>query len=50
MTGPVLVRNPPLLDYFADITAGEFAGKAEKRDDKFFEFQKKAYESALAVL
>ena len=50
MTGPVLVRNPPLLDYFADIIAGEFAGGANKRDDAFFEYQQKAYESALSVL
>jgi len=49
MTGPVLVRNPPLLEYFADIVTGEFADKAKQRDDRFFEFQQKAYESALAV-
>ena len=50
MTGPILVRNPPLLDYFTNITVGEFADEAKKRDDSFFEFQQKAYESALAVL
>jgi hypothetical protein len=50
MTGPVLVRNPPLLRYIADIIMGELAGEAKQRDDKFFEFQQKAYESALAVL
>ncbi|MCL2662511.1 MAG: glutamine amidotransferase [Oscillospiraceae bacterium] len=50
LTGPVLVRNPPLLSYFADIIAGEFVGESIKRDDMFFEYQQKAYESALAVL
>jgi hypothetical protein len=30
MTGPVLVRNPPLLDYFADIIAGELVGEAKE--------------------
>jgi hypothetical protein len=50
MTGPVLVRNPPLLKFFADILAGEFVDEAKKRDDVFFEFQQRAYESALAVL
>jgi len=50
MTGPVLVRNPPLLGYLADTIAGEVADEAKQRDDKFFEFQQKAYESTLAVL
>jgi len=50
MTGPVLVRNPPLLGYFANIIAGVFAGETKKRDDAFFEFQQKAYESSLSAL
>jgi len=60
MTGPVLVRNPPLLKYFADMIEaeavkqgdGSFAStvKQENRppaspaSDPFFEYQEKAYE------
>jgi len=56
LTGPVLMRNPPLLNYFVDIlvsTAGVAgtAGSAGSRGaDKFDEFQKKAYDNALKNL
>jgi hypothetical protein len=50
MTGPILVRNPPLLKYFADIITGEVIDETKKKDDTFFEYQQKAYESTLAVL
>jgi len=50
MTGPILVRNPPLLEYFAGIIAGEAAGNPLINDDIFFEFQRKSYESVLAAL
>jgi len=44
MTGPILMRNPPLLKYLADSLPGVMDRREE---DKFFEFQEKAYESAL---
>jgi len=52
MTGPVLVRNPPLLKYFADMIlkqAGISPGKAADSvdNDLFFTYQEKAYKSAL---
>jgi len=49
MTGPILVRNPPLLKFFADIVAGDTA-RADNRVDAFFSFQEKAYETALGKL
>jgi len=47
MTGPVLMRNPPLLNYMTDLLTG---GAVRKENDKFSEFQEKAYESALQNL
>jgi len=47
MTGPVLMRNPPLLTYVADVLTG---GSGRREEDKFFEFQEKAYDSALKSL
>jgi len=60
LTGPVLVRNPPLLKYFADIIESE-AKKQRNRppaspassdtpDTAFFEYQKKAYDNMLKEL
>jgi len=48
MTGPVLVRNPPLLQYFADIITGE--PKKTNTDDPFFKHQEKAYKTALDLI
>ena len=46
MTGPILVRNPPMLKYFADLIF-----KHEKENsDVFFSFQEKAYINALSGL
>jgi len=68
VTGPILVRNPPLLKYFADIIEGrvgelgdgEVSGQGTgsgrggdlyaSSNDKFFEYQQKAYQSALDKL
>jgi len=50
LTGPVLVRNPPLMTYFADIISGEYADVEHIRSDKFFEYQGKAYYTALAQM
>ena len=50
MTGPLLVRNPPLLKYFADGITGKPEEPAEERNDPFFGYQKKAYETALSKL
>ena len=53
MTGPVLVRNPPLLKYFADMLTGGAENKNNlsiSSDDPFFKYQKKAYELALNEL
>ena len=47
MTGPILMRNPPLLKFITDVLTG---GMIRKEEDKFFEFQEKAYESALENL
>ena len=45
MTGPLLVRNPPMLKYFADLI-----NKSKKQeDDLFFEFQDKAYRKAMEL-
>ena len=49
LTGPILVRNPPLLDYFADLlypNPGDIAEAA----DPFFTYQAKAYSTALTEL
>ena len=48
MTGPVLIRNPPLLRYFADIITGE--PKKNTTDDPFFKYQEKAYKTALDLM
>jgi len=53
LTGPVLVRNPPLLRYFADILTGGAETSNSLRvasDDLFFEHQEKAYRLALSEL
>jgi len=63
MTGPVLVRNPPLLRHFADALTGcpaapgkaasaaaAGSGREARRADAFFEFQEAAYRLALAEL
>ena len=62
MTGPVLVRNPPLLRYFADVIMGGMgslfnnSGKSDEGfdrvsiDDPFFEYQERAYIAALTAL
>jgi len=57
MTGPVLVRNPPLLSYFADkltretTTLSNNSANAERDDDSaFFKFQTEAYKMALSEL
>ena len=47
MTGPILVRNPPLLKFFADIVTGESEHSHTSPGDQFFEFQEKAYNTAL---
>jgi len=46
LTGPILVRNPPLLKYIAD----SLTGPAERADDPFFVFQEEAYRMALTEL
>jgi len=62
MTGPILVRNPPLMKYFADIIAKREgsaasgnnpaapAGNTEAAKDPFFDYQEKAYKTALDKL
>jgi len=52
MTGPVLVRNPPLLRYFADILTEEAKEGALhiSSADPFFKHQEKAYSLALSEL
>jgi hypothetical protein len=64
LTGPVLVRNPPLLRYFADIVVGVYAEStslirtSESRNtdsyatnnDAFFIHQERAYRVALSEL
>jgi len=53
MTGPVLVRNPLLLDYFASVLMGGSIGDADTAvsgdamRDLFFDFQNKAYKASL---
>jgi len=47
MTGPVLMRNPPLLKYITDILTGV---TERRKEDNFIGFQEKAYESALTGL
>ena len=49
MTGPVLVRNPPLLKYFTDMLCAEPCGDYDG-DDPFFGYQEKAYWMALTEL
>jgi len=61
MTGPVLVRNPPLLYYFTNVILKEHKKKSKNEylnheksnsssNDPFFIYQKKAYETALRTL
>ena len=46
MTGPLLVRNPPLLKYFTDL----FTDAVRQDDDLFFDYQEKAFRVALSEL
>ncbi|MCL2820706.1 MAG: glutamine amidotransferase [Oscillospiraceae bacterium] len=50
MTGPLLVRNPPMMMYFADKLTGERAKHESKRTDMFFEYQGSGYYTALDEL
>ncbi|MCL2226788.1 MAG: glutamine amidotransferase [Oscillospiraceae bacterium] len=50
MTGPVLVRNPPLLKYFAGKLIGARAEEIAERSIPFFTFQEDAYRKALGEL
>jgi len=57
LTGPILVRNPPLLRYFADLLIGASSSTdpgsriADARGgDPFFEYQEAAYRMSLAEL
>jgi CobQ-like glutamine amidotransferase family enzyme len=52
LTGPILVRNPPLLRYFADalMDSTDVSAGHEVKGDVFFEYQEKAYVSALSRL
>jgi len=63
LTGPVLVRNPPLLKYFADVirekaelgdeyvvSNGQTQENRPPVSDSFFEYQEKAYKTALSKL
>jgi hypothetical protein len=45
MTGPVLVRNPPLLSYLADRYAPRVSS-----EDMFFKYQQRAYSTTLSKL
>jgi len=49
MTGPILMRNPPLLKYFTDILVREVDKKGEdaKNNDALSKFQDAAYNKAL---
>ena len=49
LTGPILVRNPPLLTYFTDMLFPE-SGAEPGPDDPFFGFQEKAYRKAVSEL
>jgi len=58
LTGPVLVRNPPLLKYFTKLIIKQETTKENVIDslsgktinDKFFDYQEKAYKAALSKL
>jgi len=58
MTGPVLVRNPPLLKYFADMLTGVQESRESgsesieggEFEDLFFKYQEQAYVAALSGL
>ena len=58
MTGPVLVRNPPLLRYFADMLTGVQESRESgsesieggEFEDLFFKYQEQAYVAALSGL
>ena len=47
LTGPVLVRNPPFLRYFADIICGATKQKNRPPASRLFEYQEKAYRTTL---
>jgi len=47
MTGPILVRNPPLMMYFADLITGEMSKGKRENNDTFFMYQEMAYLSAV---
>lgn len=52
MTGPVLVRNPPLLAYVADVLTASVdgGGAPNSKDELLFERQETAYRTALSEL
>ena len=50
ITGPILVRNPPLMKYFADIIAGEDTKAKRSEGNLFFMYQDMAYRTALEEL
>ena len=47
ITGPILVRNPPLMKYFANAITGEKARGLHFESDPFFLYQDMAYQAAL---
>ena len=49
MTGPVLVRNPPLLNWFADLICPD-QGARRLADETLFTSQRDAYKMALSEL
>jgi len=49
MTGPILVRNPPLLRYFADLLCPDHASQ-RVADEPLFAAQEAAYRMALSEL
>ncbi|MDR0491135.1 MAG: hypothetical protein LBH28_07840 [Oscillospiraceae bacterium] len=49
ITGPVLVRNPPLLDHIADMLCPDFRGE-NAGNDPFFGYQAAAYHITLGEL
>lgn len=50
MTGPVLVRNPPLLAYYAGVLCEEAPVTNAPADTELFKYQQMAYRSALEKL
>jgi len=50
LTGPLLVRNPPLLMYFADLITGKLMDFTMHENNVLFTYQEKAYSSAVEML